>query len=1213
MNRFIKAWIAVVFLCTAMSHATDAVASLADEVDVTVERFIRAELSLENERLPARRAALFEEALQAVETLHGLALAPIGSPEAREALNLLASEGVSRDGLRLELVGALIDRLIDEQLGLDVEARIRSSILEIKDPAYRAAGWLALARVFAEQKDQADEADRLAHRAVDDAKLISEEGTKDGALQAAALVSRGGAKGRIAAIATSEMQSAARRAGTYRQLAKGRIRKNFPSPDQILAVLAAKPSRDVLVESLAVVQALDRSAENRKAVIDALIQAALEMGFEELAIEAAKSIDDTGAQDAALREIIDVVTEAGRPLRSIDLVKLLIKPKSKVDAVTVIADRLEEDGYRKAAVDLLKRTVPLAEGDERHVGKLSVGLADAGDEPGALQLAATLSDETHRSFAFSRIVKRLADEGDIERAQAHLHEATRSDDRSFASSGLARALARAGKVDEARALLDDIQGEADRSRALEAIAKAHVKAGNMEAGRETIALVQKPAARSRSLVSLALALEASRRSEAIASLESALDALGGDADGEDLANVAMGFARLGDVARAEVIIAGIKDREARDDAVEAVTKLMLQRQSFRDATNWAERIVSAEKRSRASADIVLAGYGEDRNLERVVDAVQALPFKFRVATLRRVAEAEARALDEEGRLADKQVSTAVISPARQPVQADFRTEMHRVRAPAAPAIPPEKLQIPNVFAPSADASRRMMPAPGSAESVFYSALLGFSPFDNEAFKLTGKGQPAIYPLQVSQALTWPRYIAIEKGVVTLGDILRNLPEASAHRLLERSGDTITIRAPIVVLPDATLVMAGAEFGRYQLSATAGAYISVAGRLHVQDADIVGFDENTGAPSPMSDERRAEFRPYLVGWSGSNMVLAGSRFANLGYDARKAYGITLSTGPDTADRYRAEPRRPTAVIVDNSFEELRYGFYSYEADDVELIGNEYRDNIVYGIDPHDRSRRLVIGLNTAYGTKKKHGIIVSREVDDSFIVGNLSLRNAGSGIMLDRTSIRNVVYANTAAANDGDGLTFFESGCNVAASNALVGNERAGVKVRNSDLVGIYNNLLEGNGGSAVDVYISELESSTASDTRDFALDPYHAVSRIAVGRNQISANAAGVNAAGASSIILQANRFVDQKSRLFSGDLLSLSPFLLQLSGETSVAVRTTCQPPPVIEACNFAGWHMLEEQMYSTATGVTYVSNDCTDVPGTPQEDAVTEQSTSG
>ena len=90
-----------------------------------------------------------------------------------------------------------------------------------------------------------------------------------------------------------------------------------------------------------------------------------------------------------------------------------------------------------------------------------------------------------------------------------------------------------------------------------------------------------------------------------------------------------------------------------------------------------------------------------------------------------------------------------------------------------------------------------------------------------------------------------------------------------------------------------------------------------------------------------------------------------------------------------------------------------------------------------IDPHDRSTRLTIAYNSAYGTRVKHGIIASRDVKSSIIVGNVSADNHGSGFMLDRSSDDNIVAYNLAFRNGGDGLTIYESSCNLVLRNSFL--------------------------------------------------------------------------------------------------------------------------------------------------------------------------------
>jgi poly(beta-D-mannuronate) C5 epimerase len=124
------------------------------------------------------------------------------------------------------------------------------------------------------------------------------------------------------------------------------------------------------------------------------------------------------------------------------------------------------------------------------------------------------------------------------------------------------------------------------------------------------------------------------------------------------------------------------------------------------------------------------------------------------------------------------------------------------------------------------------------------------------------------------------------------------------------------------------------------------------------------------------------------------------------------------------------KRPTGWLLNSQFVDNLYGFYCYEADDVVILGNTYRDNIVYGIDPHDRSRRLIIAHNDVFGTHKKHGIILSREVNDSWIIYNRTYNNQLSGIVLDRASVNNLLAYNETYKNRSDGMTLYESGNNL---------------------------------------------------------------------------------------------------------------------------------------------------------------------------------------
>ena len=229
------------------------------------------------------------------------------------------------------------------------------------------------------------------------------------------------------------------------------------------------------------------------------------------------------------------------------------------------------------------------------------------------------------------------------------------------------------------------------------------------------------------------------------------------------------------------------------------------------------------------------------------------------------------------------------------------------------------------------------------------------------------------------------------------------------------------RLPIVVSQGATLDI-DKQVKELRLSQERGAFLVNDGMLFVRDSKVTGWSESKKEPAWFKTPN--EFRPFLISWGGAEVYLSNSTFTSFGYNASKAYGISISQYSPGMDKQMKRPR-PKGWVIDSTIVDSWYGFYCYEADDLVVKGNTYRDNIVYGIDPHDRSHRLIIADNTVHGTRKKHGIIVSREVNDSFIFNNRSYENKLSGIVLDRNSEGNLVAYNEVYRNHSDGITLRE--------------------------------------------------------------------------------------------------------------------------------------------------------------------------------------------
>lgn len=341
-------------------------------------------------------------------------------------------------------------------------------------------------------------------------------------------------------------------------------------------------------------------------------------------------------------------------------------------------------------------------------------------------------------------------------------------------------------------------------------------------------------------------------------------------------------------------------------------------------------------------------------------------------------------------------------------------------------------------------------------------------------------QPIMHKLQPDGD---PIGVVVKSGVYTLATLTEELHDP---KLMEFKDGFYYVYVPVAVSAGATLIIEGTDEDKLKvrLSSTRGGFLINSGKMFIINADITGWDEQEEDYSYFEEKKK--FRPFLASWNGSESYYAKSSFRHLGFAASKSYGITFSSDK-TLMKLPKPPPAPRGWIVESYFEGLLYAFYSYEAEDVVVVHSEYADNIVYAIDPHDRSSRLIFAYNNIHGTKQKHGIIGSRHVNDSFFFNNHTHDNRGSGIMLDRSCLRNVIVNNTVENNGNDGITIFESPNNIIEGNTVRYNGKSGLRVRNSWSVHSRNNTYYMNKGVALQIYTLDL--ATNSD-RDLELDPF---------------------------------------------------------------------------------------------------------------------------
>ena len=344
----------------------------------------------------------------------------------------------------------------------------------------------------------------------------------------------------------------------------------------------------------------------------------------------------------------------------------------------------------------------------------------------------------------------------------------------------------------------------------------------------------------------------------------------------------------------------------------------------------------------------------------------------------------------------------------------------------------------------------------------------------------------------------PQAIFIDDGYVNLKDLAKRLPKQYFN---ETAPGVYLARLPIVVGHTGILEI-DSNTQELRLSQEAGSFLVNDGQLFVRDTQVTGWREKTNSPATFRNAK--EFRPFLLSWGGTQTYIINSKMASFGYANSKSYGVSISQYTHNMAKV-VKRDEPTGWIVGSEFSDMWYGFYCYETRDFVVKGNTYRDNIVYGIDPHDRSHGLIIADNDVFGTKKKHGIIISREVNDSFIFNNRSHDNRLSGLVIDRNSVNNLIADNQIYQNHTDGITLYESGNNLLWGNKVINNRRHGIRVRNSVNIRLYENIAMANGLTGVYGHIKDL---TDTD-RDIDLDPFDAqVSLIVVG-GELAGNGSG--------------------------------------------------------------------------------------------------------
>jgi parallel beta-helix repeat protein len=251
-------------------------------------------------------------------------------------------------------------------------------------------------------------------------------------------------------------------------------------------------------------------------------------------------------------------------------------------------------------------------------------------------------------------------------------------------------------------------------------------------------------------------------------------------------------------------------------------------------------------------------------------------------------------------------------------------------------------------------------------------------------------------------------------------------------------------ADLVVRGGAEVQISAPEVRWLKLESAPGRFVSVealGGKLDVTGSCVTSWNDVEGSVDTGYDDGRS----FLLARDGAQMTISNAELHYLGHGDVESYGLswrTAGTGGGISDS-----------IVSN----LYYGLYTFEVTGLSVVDNEFRNNVLYGIDPHTGSANLTIERNVVHDNGK-HGIILAEDCVDSVIRDNVVYRNAHHGIVLYLRSDRNLVEGNEAFDNAAQGINVNESGDNTLRNNRVYDNGETGVGITQL----AHGNVVEGN-------------------------------------------------------------------------------------------------------------------------------------------------------
>ncbi|GGE00563.1 parallel beta-helix repeat (two copies) [Gemmobacter megaterium] len=302
-------------------------------------------------------------------------------------------------------------------------------------------------------------------------------------------------------------------------------------------------------------------------------------------------------------------------------------------------------------------------------------------------------------------------------------------------------------------------------------------------------------------------------------------------------------------------------------------------------------------------------------------------------------------------------------------------------------------------------------------------------------------------------------IVLEGGSFDLASVAAALPDPG---WLDCDGSRCILSAPLVVGRGTTLVIDGIDL---RLGQDEGAALLSWGQLIISDATLRAWHLSSDTPAA-TDDKGAAFRPHLAAFAASHTLIRRSDLHHLGHQGAMSYGLSFGT----EGRSGIVTEHPSVDMIGNRLLDVYFGFFSFDADGVNILDNHIAESHVYGIDPHDDTRNMLIHGNYVLGARHSHGIILSRRIHNTVVSYNVSAGNKKAGIFLDKACHDVLIIGNDSFLNGTEGLTLHEVARVAVIGNRFHNNAADGIRLRASEQVFLDGNTVTANGKHGLRAY-----------------------------------------------------------------------------------------------------------------------------------------------